>query len=75
MKRMNVLVEESALEEVKKRLKTESYSATINAALREMLRLTSIKEFSMFAGSGIWEGNLSEMRDDKKNRVRKKKRK
>ena len=67
MKRMNVMVEEEILSEVKKLLNTDSFSSTINKALEETLQRLRREKFTKYFGSGIWEGDLAEMRDEKRS--------
>ncbi len=66
MKRTNVILDEAVLKEATKLSGERTYSATINAALKEMIRTLKIREgLKMMSGSGWWEGDLSEMRGDK----------
>jgi hypothetical protein len=39
-------------------------SAAVNRAHREVLRLRKVRQLSAFFGRGLWQGNLSEMRED-----------
>ena len=64
MKRTNLVLDEQLLEEVKRELGLRTYSETVNASLREVLRLRTFEKIDSFAGSDIWEGNLAEMRED-----------
>jgi hypothetical protein len=41
-----------------------------DTALEEALRLKKIRSLWQFFGSGIWEGDLSEMREDDPRRER-----
>jgi hypothetical protein len=45
----------------------------VNSAPEERARLRKIRSISRFFGSGIWEGDLSEMREDRPLRVRRRK--
>jgi len=66
MKRTNVILDERLLKEAKKLSGERTYSATINAALKEMIRTLKVREgLKMMSGSGWWEGDLAEMRGDK----------
>jgi hypothetical protein len=40
-------------------------SAAVNTAPEEAVRLRKIQGISQFFGSGIWEGDLSQMREDR----------
>jgi hypothetical protein len=48
-------------------------SAAVNAGPEEVVRLRKIRSISQFIGSGIWEGDLSQMRKDRPPRVRRRK--
>lgn len=63
MKRMNVMIDEALLEEALRLSGERTYSAAINRALRELVRVATIQEgLKILSGSGWWEGNLEEMR-------------
>jgi hypothetical protein len=64
MKRTNVVLDEHLLEEATRVLGVKTYSAAINTALAEVIRLKKLQEIPRFFGSGIWEGDLPEMRRD-----------
>ena len=66
MKRTNVILDEALLKEAQTRSGERTYSATINAALKEMVRTLKVREgLKAMSGSGWWEGDLAEMRGDK----------
>lgn len=46
-------------------LQSRTYSAAVNTALEEVIRMRKIQKIPHFFGSGIWEGNLAEMREDR----------
>ena len=48
-------------------------SAVVNTAPEEAVRLRKIQGISQFFGSGIWEGDLSQMRKDRPLRARRRK--
>ena len=64
MKRTNLVLKEELLEEATRLLGQKTYSATVNLALEEAVRLVKIRGLRRFFGSGIWEGDLREMRED-----------
>ena len=64
MKRTNVVLDEELLKEATQVLGQKTYSATINFALKEALRMQKVRSVGQFFGTGLWEGNLSEMRED-----------
>ncbi len=66
MRRTNVILDEKLLDEAKRISGQPTYSATINHALRELVRLNNIAEgLKILGGSRAWEGNLEEMRRDR----------
>ena len=71
MKRTNLVLDEHLLDEATKVLGAKTYSAAVNTALEEVIRLRKVQGISRFFGSGIWEGDLSEMRKDRVRRLRK----
>ncbi|MGH9416081.1 MAG: type II toxin-antitoxin system VapB family antitoxin [Terriglobales bacterium] len=64
MKRTNLVLDPKLLEEARRELGAKTYSATVNLALAEAIRYHRIRDVSTFFGSGLWEGDLSEMRED-----------
>ena len=65
MKRTNLVLDERLLERAKAALGLKTYSETVNASLREVLRRRAFEQIDSYAGSDVWEGNLSEMREDR----------
>jgi hypothetical protein len=78
MKRTNLVLDVELLKEATRVLGVRTYSAAVNMALVEVLRLRRVLSLPSFFGRGLWHGNLSEMRDDRKppatRNVRKRKR-
>jgi len=67
MKRTNVIVDGKLLEEAKRLSGEPTNSATINHALRELVRTIKIDEgLRILGGSHAWQGNLDEMRRDRR---------
>jgi Arc/MetJ family transcription regulator len=64
MKRTNLMLDDKLLEEATRVLGVKTYSAAVNLALEEVLRLRKIRSLPQFFGRGLWEGNLREMRED-----------
>jgi Arc/MetJ family transcription regulator len=64
MKRTNLVLNEDLLEEATRVLGAKTYSAAVNIALAELLRVRKILGLRAFFGSGLWVGNLREMRED-----------
>ena len=65
MKRTNLVLNEELLEEATRVLGAKTYSAAVNTALEEVIRLKKLESLPRFFGSGIWEGDLAEMREDR----------
>jgi Arc/MetJ family transcription regulator len=65
MKRTNVVLDEELLKQATQVLGQKTYSATINFALKEALRVHKVRSIGQFFGKGLWEGDLAEMREDK----------
>lgn len=68
MKRTNLLLDEELLKTATHLLGVKSYSAAVNRALEEAIKMVRIKQLSQFIGKSVWEGDLSAMREDKKPR-------
>ncbi len=62
MKRTNLVLDEDILDKAKLVLGLKTYSEVVNTALREIVRLKTFEQIDQFASSGIWEGDLNEMR-------------
>lgn len=65
MKRTNLVLDEQLLKEVTHALGAKTYSAAVNQALQETLRIKKLQALPDFFGKGLWEGDLSEMREDR----------
>lgn len=72
MKRKNLVLDEQLLAQATEVLGAKTYSAAVNKALEEVIRVRKIQSLSQFFGSGIWEGDLSRMREDRPARRRRK---
>ena len=70
MKRTNLVLDERLLIEATRVLAARTYSAAVNTALEEVVRVRKIQGIPRFFGSGIWEGDLSGMRQDRPSRRR-----
>jgi Arc/MetJ family transcription regulator len=70
MKRTNVVLDEALLEEAVRVSGERTYSRTIERALHEMVRRAKARAIDQLAGSGLWQGQLAEMRDDATSLVR-----
>jgi Arc/MetJ family transcription regulator len=68
MKRTNLVLDEDLLKEATRVLGQKTYSATVNAALKEIVRQKQVEELADFVGKLEWIGDLSEMREDRPKR-------
>ena len=68
MKRTNLIVDEQLLAEAKRLLGADTQSDTVNQALAQTIRMLKICGLQQFFGTGVWAGDLAEMRDDKPKR-------
>lgn len=68
MKRTNLVLDEKLLEEATRLSGDKTYSATVQRALKELVRRAKAKQILELRGSGLWDGSLSEMRDDQPRR-------
>ena len=65
MKRANLVLDPELLDQVTRALGVKTYSAAVNLALAEVLRLRKIQNLPHFFGRDLWQGDLREMREDK----------
>ena len=65
MKRTNIVLDENLLEEATRISGERTYSRTVERALREMVQRARARQILELAGSGLWNGSLSAMREDK----------
>ena len=65
MRRTNLVLDEQLLERATRELGARTYSAAVNHALEEVLRIHKIQSLAGFFGQGLWGGDLSEMREDR----------
>jgi Arc/MetJ family transcription regulator len=68
MKRTNLVLEEHLLDEARRLAGERTCSGVVNLALRDLVRRIKARRILDLAGSGLWEGKLSEMRDDRRRR-------
>lgn len=64
MKRTTLMVDMAVLKEAARVLETRTYSATVNLALKETLRMRRIQGLANHVGRVEWIGDLSEVRGD-----------
>jgi Arc/MetJ family transcription regulator len=70
MKRTNVVIDEALLEEAVRLSGERTYSRTIERALTELVRRAKARSIDELAGSGLWSGDLAQMRGDQPVLVR-----
>jgi putative antitoxin of VapBC-like toxin-antitoxin system len=70
MKRTNLVLDEKLLEEATSLAGERTYSRTVDRALAEFVRRARAGKILELAGSGLWEGDLGEMRRDAPTRRR-----
>jgi len=68
MKRTNLVLDESILEEATRLSGQKTYSAAVMQALEDFIRRAKARQILELRGSGLWEGKLSEMRGDKRGK-------
>lgn len=64
MKRTNLVLDEQALEELIRVSGERTYSAAVSKAIDAYVSRARAGRILELAGSGLWEGSLSEMRED-----------
>ena len=70
MKRTNLVLDEEILEEAVRLAGVKTYSRAVDMALRDFVRRAKARRILELAGSGLWEGDLGEMRRDRPRRGR-----
>ena len=68
MKRTNLVLDENLLEETLRLSAERTYSRAVEMAMRDFIRRVKAKRILELAGSGLWEGDLAEMRQDRPRR-------
>jgi Arc/MetJ family transcription regulator len=70
MKRTSLVLDDQLLNEALRISGEKTLSGTVDRALREFVAHAKARNILNLRGSGLWEGDLSEMRDDRKPRGR-----
>jgi Arc/MetJ family transcription regulator len=65
MKRTNLVLDEQLLEEATRLSGERTYSRTVERALREFVRRAQARHILELAGSGLWDGDLATVREDR----------
>jgi len=70
MKRTNLVLDEQLLEEVVRVSGERTYSKAVERALDDFVRRARARKILDLAGSGLWRGDLTEMRAGRRFRGR-----
>ncbi len=70
MKRTNLVLDENLLEEAVRLSGERTYSRAVERALEDFVRRVRAGRILELSGSGLWEGDLEEMRRDRRGRRR-----
>ena len=65
MKRTNLVLNEQLLEEATRLSGERTYSRTVERALEEFVRRAKARRILDLAGSGLWQGDLAAMREER----------
>jgi Arc/MetJ family transcription regulator len=65
MKRTNLVLDEALLEEATRLSGERTYSRTVERALEDFVRRAKARRILDLAGSGLWEGDLAVVREDR----------
>jgi Arc/MetJ family transcription regulator len=65
MKRTNLVLDADLLEEATRLSGERTYSRTVERALRDFVQRAKARRILSLQGSGLWEGNLSQVREDR----------
>jgi hypothetical protein len=68
MKRVSLMLREGLLAEAMRLGGEKTYSRTVGRALEDFVRRMKAQQILQLAGSGLWDGNLSAMRNDRQRR-------
>lgn len=68
MKRTNLVIDEEILEEAVRLAGVKTYSKAVNMALEDFVRRAKARRILALTGSGLWEGDLAELRGDFRSR-------
>ena len=68
MRRTTLVLDRDLLVAATRVLGAKTYSAAVNQALEEILRVKKIRSLPQFFGQDLWQGDLAEMRQDRRKR-------
>jgi len=70
MRRTSLVLDRDLLATATRVLGAKTYSAAVNQALEEILRVKKIRSLPEFFGQDLWQGDLAEMRQDRPKQAR-----
>jgi hypothetical protein len=70
MKRANLVLREDLLEEATRLSGEKTYSRAVERALEDYVRRAKARQILQLQGKGLWQGDLSVMREDRPVRRR-----
>jgi Bacterial antitoxin of type II TA system, VapB len=70
MKRTNLVLREDLLEEATRLSGEKTYSKAVDRALEEFVKRHKARQILTLAGSGLWLGDIGDMRTDRPLRGR-----
>jgi len=65
MKRTNLVLDEKTLEEAVRLAGVKTYSRAVMLALEDYIRRAKARRILELTGSGLWDGDLGAMRNDR----------
>jgi Arc/MetJ family transcription regulator len=65
MKRTNLVLDDKLLEDAVRLSGERTYSRTVERALRDFVQRAKARRILELAGSGLWEGDLTVVREDR----------
>ena len=65
MKRTNLVLDEALLEEATRLSGERTYSRAVERALQDFVRRAKARRILELSGSGLWQGDLSVVREDR----------
>ncbi len=65
MKRTNLVLDEKLLDEATRLSGERTYARTVERALQDFVRRAKARRILELAGSGLWEGDLATVREDR----------
>lgn len=69
MKRTNLVLDERLLEEATRLSGAKTWSAAVQQALEDFVRRAKARRILELRGLGLWEGDLGEMRRDRRSKA------